>query len=139
MTLLNAKQLMETVIPDNPRQLYRAAIELFPTPAEKAERQPFLDRALAILAQPGHLVTWQEWHLKAQIDIALDKFGEARTAYLAAIQFNPDPLDLRLEYARFMFQVDQAGEAKAELLGILARNPNESQAKELLLYIEKDE
>ncbi len=139
MTLLNTKQLMETVIPDNPRQLYRAAIELYPLPAQKAERQPFLDRALTILAQPGHLVTWQEWHLKAQIDIALDKFGEARTAYLAAIQFNPDPLDLRLEYARFMFQVDQAGEAKAELLGILSRNPNESQAKELLLYIEKDE
>jgi cytochrome c-type biogenesis protein CcmH/NrfG len=139
LTLLGPSELMATVIPDKPGQLYRVATELYPSPAEKEQRQPFLDRALAILAQPGHLVTWEEWQLKAQIFIALGRIGEARTAYLTAIQFNRKPVDLQIEYAQFLFQIDQRREAKAELLGLLSRDPNESKAKSLLLYIEKAE
>jgi tetratricopeptide (TPR) repeat protein len=139
LTLLGPSELMDTVIPDKPRQLYRVAIELFPTPAEMDQRQPFLDRALSILAQPGHLITWEEWQLKAQILIALNKFGLARTAYLAAIQFNSKPVDLQIEYAQFLYQIDLKGEARAELLGLLSQDPNESKAKALLLSIERAE
>ena len=133
MAVLDPEELIETVIPENPGQLYRVAFDLYPKPTEKAERKPFLARALQILDEPGKMKSWEDWQLKARILTASGEVGKASTAYITAIQMDPSQIDLRLEYAAFLKPIDPQ-KARAQLLGILSSDPNHVKATELLKY-----
>jgi tetratricopeptide (TPR) repeat protein len=137
-TILSTDELMDEVIPDNPSQLYHVAFDLYPKPGDSEERKPFLDRALEILAEPDRLKTWEDWRLKARILDAAHQLGLARTAYVTAIQFDPSQIDLRIEFATFLYRVGFQQEGKLELLSILSRDPSQSKANELLRYFEKN-
>jgi tetratricopeptide (TPR) repeat protein len=132
LAVLSTDELIESVLPDKPGQLLRVALELYPPPADKDEREPFLDRALALLEQPGLALTGSEWRLKANALYLAGRMSEARTAFRAAIQYDPGLVDLRIDYARFLHEVGLKREAKSELLMILSNDSKENRALDLL-------
>jgi tetratricopeptide (TPR) repeat protein len=137
LTILSPDELIDDVIPDNPRQLYRLAMGLFPKPTEHERRLPFLNEALELLEHPDQEMTWEDWRLKAQVFLALGRYREARTAFQTAIQHDPSQIELRLEYATFLHERGFEKEARAEVLAILAKDPNHTKSKALLAAFEK--
>jgi hypothetical protein len=85
-----------------------------------------------LLEQPGLALTGSEWRLKANALYLAGRMSEARTAFRAAIQYDPGLVDLRIDYARFLHEVGLKREAKSELLMILSNDSKENRALDLL-------
>jgi O-antigen ligase/tetratricopeptide (TPR) repeat protein len=105
---LKADQLMEKVLPDNPDLLIAAALLRFPDSGAAAQRRPFLEKAERLLEskpvgmKPRELSV-PEWTQKA-----------------------------RLEFARYLYEKGKLDEARRELRLVLADNPKNQAAQELV-------
>ncbi len=138
LALLSTDELIEDVLPDKPGQLLRVALELYPPPADKVEREPFLDQALELLEQPGNGLKVPELRLKANALYLAGRMSEARTAFNTAILLDPGLVDLRIDYAKFLFEVGLKREAKLELFKILSNDSKEPRALELLNAFDRE-
>ena len=132
-----ANKLIELILPDNPADLFRVAMELYPTPADASEREPYIDRALVLLDRPEHVLTAPEAILKAKFLYGTGKRVEAMAAYKVAIEYNPNLVNIRIEYAKLLYELQFVPEARWELLKILDNDPNDSSARELLAAFER--
>jgi tetratricopeptide (TPR) repeat protein len=110
--------------------LRKAAEALYPEPGEG--RRPFLERGLALLARRPAALSAAEWHLKASSHRELGQAAEALTAYQAALRRQPRRLDWRYELAELLYDQGRFGEARQELLTILALQPGHEKAPKLL-------
>ncbi len=127
-----ANKLIDAILPDDPAQLYRVAMELYPAPADESEREPYIDRALVLLTRPDHALTATEAILKAKLLYAAGRRVEAMAAYKIAIEYNPSLVNVRVDYAKLLFELKFVSEARWEILKILDRDPTDSSARDLL-------
>jgi hypothetical protein len=139
LTVLPVDELLTKVLPDNPAQILRTGTELYPMATEKAQREPFITRALELLDKPGRLLTASERHTKAKSLYLAGKTTDALAAYRVAIQYNPTQVELRLEYAQLLHELGYVREARWELTGILDSDPGNSRAQVMLGEFDRKE
>jgi tetratricopeptide (TPR) repeat protein len=134
---LSAQELMDRVLPANPRLLFRAASQLYPDAAASAERRPFLDRALALLKSRPVPLTGEDLHLKASIHALLGDAAEAVAAYQEAFRREPRQFGWRWEFAKLLHQQGRLRECQQELSVVLSQYPGHAEARALLQTIER--
>jgi tetratricopeptide (TPR) repeat protein len=130
-------KLIDSILPDNPSQLFRVAMELYPTPADQSEREPYIDRALGLLKRPEHELTAPEAILKAKLLYAAGRRVEAMAAFKVAIEYNPSLVHVRIDYAKLLYELQFVPEARWEVLKILDNDPTDSSARDLLTTFER--
>ena len=79
--------------------------------------------------------TIEEAYLVARVYQALSQKEAARAAYLKALSGAPERLDWRRELAEVLYQDGRLSEARAHLLIILSRRPQDDAAKSLLTAV----
>ena len=132
-----ANKLIDAIVPDNPAQLYRLAMELYPLQNDESEREPFIDRALVLLNRPEHELTAPEAILKARLLYAAGRRVDAMAAYKVAIEYNPSMVGVRLDYAKLLYELQFVSEARWEVLKILDHNPSDASARDLLTTFDR--
>ncbi|HEX8202954.1 MAG TPA: tetratricopeptide repeat protein, partial [Isosphaeraceae bacterium] len=130
---LSAQQLAPVaiareVIPDRPEILLAAATSLYPDPRDKAKRRPFLERALVLLGRRPGPVPAAELHLRALVQVALERPEEALSAYRQALALEPLQVEWRFEFARLLHEQGRDQEAYAELRTVLGLRPDHPPA-----------
>jgi tetratricopeptide (TPR) repeat protein len=128
--LLGPDEIVRRVLPDRPGLLLKAALELYPRPAEG--RRPFLERALALLEERRGPVGAADLHLRASIDRALGRPAEALAAYRASLDREPLELTWRYELADLLYEQSRYEEAFQELLKIRLQQPENDRARALI-------
>jgi hypothetical protein len=129
--VLGPREVMEAVIPDRPRLLLAAALQLYPE-SDAAARRPFLERALAALdRQPGPPEA-KDLYLRAQLQVALSNPAAALQAYENALRRSPQEVAWRYEFARFLHSQGQFKEARRELVTLLRQQSDYAPARQLL-------
>src|SRR5262249_47604914 len=118
-----------------PTTLLASALQRHPQPG--SQRQPFLDRALALLEQRSQPLGPEDLHTKALIYHALGRPTEAVANYQAALALEPRQERLRLELARLLSENNQLQESRRELLHLLSQQPGQAGARELLTDVER--
>jgi tetratricopeptide (TPR) repeat protein len=129
------RQICDQVFPPDPKLFLEAALALYPQPT--AERQPFLDAALDLFEKQSTPLGADDLHIKALILCALSRSEEAAAAYQAALAQEPRQASWRLELAQLWYQQKHLREAQQELLIILSQQPNYSEARETLSFVER--
>lgn len=132
---LAPREILDRVLPDDPKILLAAALELYPEPTP--ERQPFLDRALALVENQPTATRPENLHLKALIQSALGRAEEAVATYQAALALEPNQVGWRFELARLLYQCQHIQESRRELLIVLSHQPQHVDARELLTTVER--
>ena len=132
-----ATKLIDMILPDNPAQLYRVAMEVYPAPADEFEREPYIDRALVLLSRPEHESTAPEAILKAKLLYAAGRRVEAVAAFKVAIEYNPRLVSVRIDYAKLLYELQFVPEARWVVLKILENDPTDTSARELLTYFDR--
>jgi tetratricopeptide (TPR) repeat protein len=132
---LGPRELCAKVLPQNPKLFFAAALQLYPQPC--AERQPFLEDALALFEKQSAPLTGKELHLKAVILCALDRSEGALACYRAALAQEPRRATWRFELARVLYQQKHLREAHRELQIVLSLQADHSDARELLTLVER--
>src|SRR5207248_2410889 len=110
----------------------RTVNQLYPNPDAVAERRPFLEKALAVLAQMPAPLSAEDLHVKAA---ALENLGQAQEAareYRAALLSRPREVEWRYELAGLLYQDRQLQESRRELLTVLAQHSGHQEARALL-------
>jgi tetratricopeptide (TPR) repeat protein len=120
------------VVPADPRVLLAAAVYLVPAPDAVAERRPFLDRALALLAEQAGPVKAQDLHLKARIHDELGQPSQALAAYAEALDRNPFQLTWRCEMAGLLARQGRLHDAEREVRVVLHAQPDNKEARAVL-------
>jgi tetratricopeptide (TPR) repeat protein len=119
------------VLPGRPELLLRAAAEVAP-PEDGPRRAPFLARALALVRErPGERGA-NDWHLEAQIHVALGRPAEALDAYRAALARAPLHAGWRYELARLLHEQGRREDAARELRVVVRQQPQNGDARDLL-------
>jgi len=133
---LKAKQILEKVLPDSPDVLYDAAVFLYPDDGAVERRRPFLEKALSLLQSNTEELGPQEaqrnLYLKVRIHRALEQSDEAIKAYQDLIAWDRSKINLRIEFAYYLYELRKFEDARRELTVVLALNPNNGGAKALL-------
>jgi O-antigen ligase len=135
--VLTDQELLNDVLPDNPRQLFDAAAQLYPE-ADAEGRLPFYQRALALLRQPGAATSAADYHLKAVLHTALGEPDAALAAYDAALARAPQETAWRFEYAEALRRRGRLNEARRQALAILMDHPDDKNGRDLLQAIAGD-
>jgi len=132
---LGPREILDRVLPSDPRTLVAAALLLYPEPT--AKRQLFLDRALALLEQQPAPLTPGDLHVKASIQSALDRAEEALLNYRAALTREPHQVSWRFEFAQLLCQQKRLQEARRELLIVILQQAEHTNARRLLTIVER--
>lgn len=122
------------VLPDDPKQLAEAAVLRFPRPADAAQRQVYLEKALTLLAAPRDGAGWQ---LRARIHSQAGQPQEALAAYQSALSLEPRRTDWRFERAELLVQQGRLDQARAELTTLLDQDPSHAKARDLLARVNR--
>jgi O-antigen ligase len=125
---LDAREIAERVVPDDPALLHEAGEML---EAQGGDGGPLFAAALAALERPGAARTPPALLLKARLHHRFGRADEARRAYedlLAAPGWQPG---WRLEFARLLAEQGRLQEARRELSLLLDNEPGNSEAREL--------
>jgi O-antigen ligase/tetratricopeptide (TPR) repeat protein len=123
-----------TVLPDRPDILLNAASHFDGRPAQAATREALLQRALALLEGACDPAP-ESLSLRARVYQALDREAEALAAYRTLLAGAPRHVKYRQQFALFLYSRGRLREAHEELLVILAIQPGNNQARELLAMI----
>jgi tetratricopeptide (TPR) repeat protein len=134
---LTDQEVLDSVLPDRPQQLFVAAAQLHPEPAA-AGRRPFYERALGLLRQPGAAHSAEDWHLRAVLHEALGEPDEALAAYDTALARAPREAEWRCEYARLLRRQGRLEEARRQARDVLADRPDNPEGLSLLRAIARD-
>jgi O-antigen ligase/tetratricopeptide (TPR) repeat protein len=132
---LNAREIQAQVLPEDPKILLAAALQLYPQPA--AERQVFLDKALALVEKPRASMTAEDLHVKASIQLVQGRLEEGFLTYQAALEREPRQVSWRFEFAQLLLRQKRLPEARRELLNVLELQPGHPAAGELLAIVER--
>ncbi len=108
---LPSDQLLEKVLPDNPDLLLVAALLRYPDSAALGQRRPFLEKARQLLESRPAEAGLRELHVDERTQKA------------------------RIEFARYLYEQGKLEEARRELRLVLADNPKNQVAQELLSMI----
>jgi O-antigen ligase/tetratricopeptide (TPR) repeat protein len=123
-------ETVRTVLPDRPRLLLKAALELYPKPGEG--RRPFLETALTLVKARPDPAGAEDLHLEASIQRALGRPAEALTAYRAALDREPLRSDWRYEHAELLYEQGRFEDASQELLKVSMLQPGNVPARALM-------
>jgi O-antigen ligase/tetratricopeptide (TPR) repeat protein len=135
--LLTDRDLLATVLPDQPKQLFDAAGQLYADPGAP-ERLPFYRKALELLSVPGAAKSAADYHLKALLHEAVDESDEALSAYDAALARAPQETEWRFQYARLLRRRGRLKEARRQALAVLMDHPDSQEGRRLLEEIAAD-
>lgn len=130
--LLGPEQAATQVIPDDPSLLLRAAEQLYPKPDQAAQRRPLLERALQLLTDRASQPTAAELHTVALLHHQLGANAAAIQALRDALRLEPNRTDWRQELAVLLYREGRLKEAREEIQAILARQPDNADARKLL-------
>jgi tetratricopeptide (TPR) repeat protein len=131
---LSPGDMLERLLPDNPRMLVRAAAHLWPQPEAVREQQAFLKKALSLLDTQQDL-TPEDYRLKATVLSLLGQPAAAVNAYEAALLRDPMQAVWRFELAQLLASQGRVEEAIRELLVVLAQQPAHAPARQLLQQV----
>jgi tetratricopeptide (TPR) repeat protein len=131
---LSPREIFENVIPDRPGVLYAAAVMLYPETELRAERRPFLEKALHLLESSGPLQP-EDLRLQAMVYKMLGQNDEAIRTYLKALTSEPDNHDWRCELAQVYFDANKVDDARRELVVVLSQMPGHRQARDLMAIV----
>jgi Tfp pilus assembly protein PilF len=137
-TQLDPRVILDQLLPDKPSMLFAAAKQLYPEATASEQRQPFLDKALALLTQQGGARTAEEIHLQASIQAALGQTQAALENYKTALARDPRQSGWRLELAKLLYQQRRLHDAQRELRLILAQHPGLAEVQGLLQSVEQE-
>src|SRR5579875_739511 len=112
---LSADQLVEKVLPDNPDLLLVAALLRYPDSGAVRQRRPFLERARQLLGPESDEGKPRDWNVDERTQKA------------------------RLEFARYLYEQGKLEEARRELRLVLAHDPKDGAAKELLSIVARQQ
>ena len=132
---MSAEQMLQRLLADRPQQLISAAVHLYPDPmTAKKQRRPFLEKALALLREQP---TWsaRDHYLAATAYCGLDQLSEGSLNFEKALGTEHQQISWRYEYARFLYEAENLGEAEKQLLTILDRQPGHKRASDFLKKI----
>jgi tetratricopeptide (TPR) repeat protein len=136
--LLPPADLVNKVLPDRPDLLLAVASQLYPQPEALAQRRPFLEKALALLANRPDLMKAKDLQVKASIHRSLGQPEEALAAYREALAREPQQVGWRYEFAKLLYQQGRLQEARHELLIILGQQAGHAQARELFEAVTRE-
>jgi O-antigen ligase len=132
---LTPRELAAHLLPQDPRLLYNAAVQL--NPDATALQEALLQQALRLLDQEPAPLRPADLHLKALIYRSLDQPAQALASYRAALTGEPRQLEWRYEYAELLHVERQMRPARDELMRILAQSPGHPQARTLLNLVNR--
>ncbi len=112
---LTEREILDDLLPDDPRVLLAAADVLAPAPGRAAERRPYLDRALASVGRRGPAATADDRAAEATALDELDRPAEAAEAWRQVVALAPDNVGLREQYARWLERDERYAEAIVQL------------------------
>jgi tetratricopeptide (TPR) repeat protein len=135
---LDPPDILREVLPDRPETLVKAAADLFPDPEMTAERQPFLEKALALLERRPPPRKADDLYLEGRIYRSWGRWTEAAVCYEKALAQEPYQADWRCEYARVLRHQDRLQEARRELLTVLEQQPGHDGARRLLDLVTRE-
>lgn len=136
-TVLTSEAIAAQVVPDQPKVLLAAAQELFPVDRNVDERRPFLERALALLAERADLQP-SDRRMQGALYRSLGQTEPAIAAYRRALTQEPEQTAWRYELAELLYQKGRPAEARDELLILLAQQPENGSAQTLLKAVISD-
>src|SRR5207244_13249947 len=125
------------LVPDRPGLVLAAASHLYPNPKATAERQPFLDKVLALLEKQPAPLKAEELHVKALLHWSAGQETKALAAFQAALAQDPHQFNWRYEFARLLHQEKRLRDARHVLRTVLQQQPGHTQARELLKVVER--
>lgn len=130
--------IRDRVLPDKPELLIKAAKLLYPEDANRAERTPFLEKALVRAGRPDRAVRGEDLVLQGRILDNLDRPADAVLAYQRALMLEPERLEWRMQLAELLFRQRNLAEARQQLVLIVTAQPNHRDAHALLDAIEQE-
>lgn len=128
---LDATALLTRVLPERPRLLLLAAEYLYPDAADAAEREPFLEKAIAIFEKQSEPLTAEDWRIKALVHGALEQPDEAIAAYHAALAKDPLKIEWRYEFAALLHERGLLRESRQEIRALLDQEPRHEGGRQL--------
>jgi O-antigen ligase/tetratricopeptide (TPR) repeat protein len=130
--LLDAHAIVQMVLPDRPEIVLAAASRLYPDEKAFAKRRPFLQHALNLLEAQAAPLNAEELHTKALVHKSLGQFEKTEETYQNLLKQYPEQANYRLEFAQFLHSQGRLQEARRELLIVIAQQPQNGQARDLL-------
>lgn len=136
--VLTSEELVQQVLPDQPRLLLAAAERLYPRVEDTASRQPFLNRALQLLDQHG-TGSAEDFYWRARLYRAGNQPAQSQQAYETALVLVPDRVAWRYELAELLYIQGNFRDARGQLQVILTMQPGHTQAQALLQDVIRQE
>lgn len=130
---LSSQEIIEKLLPaGSTMHLVKAAWVLFPGAAQSIERQPFMEKAIAILEQQKETLSPED-----QFNYGLAKWGlnqreQALQHLLTAVRARPDMATWRLDLGRLYFELEKYSDAREQLLMVQQKLPTNVEAVILL-------
>jgi tetratricopeptide (TPR) repeat protein len=135
--VLSPGEVIDKVIPERPRLLLAAALQLYPDP-EAAARRPYLERALSLLDRQPTPPDAEDLYLRARLQALLGDPEAARQTYETLLTRSPQDADRRYEFAKFLRGQKQLTEARRELSTVLRQRPEHGAARQLLEEVNRE-
>jgi O-antigen ligase/tetratricopeptide (TPR) repeat protein len=136
---LGPEAVLREVLPEQPSVQMHAAELLFPDSERGSPiHRMFLEQARAKLAAKTSGKTAGDWELEARINVALNEPEQASTAYRHALGLSPRRTDWRFAYAQFLQKTGAPTDAQRELKIVLAQQPSNRPAQDLLAVVERE-
>ncbi len=132
---MDLQQLVELVLPEQPRILIASANVLYPD-VRAPQRRIFFEKADKLFRQlPG---PWEvaDMRLKGLVFASLGRPEEALAAYQEALMHKPEQADWRFEFAQLLFEQERFQQSRQELQAILSIHPRHYHARQLLNRVE---
>ena len=134
---MNPQQVLDRILPEQPRILVAAADMIYPDP-RAPERRIILEKARGLMDQfPG---PWEadDVRLKGLVLASLGHPEVALAAYREALLRKPQQSDWRFELAQLLFEQERFQQARQELHAILSLQPRHDAARQLLGRVERE-
>ena len=136
---LQPGQILDQVLPQDPDILLLAAGQLFPEGQAVAGRQLFFEKMLFLLDQPSSSFSEADrFHIKGLIHASLVQPEKAEADYQAALARKPEQTEWRFELARLLYLESRLEESHHELVIVLAQQPENAQARDLLNAVRRE-
>lgn len=126
---LSATDILDRIVPDDPKLILAAVDLLLGKPADKAKRRPYLEKALALMKSPS---TADEYHTAAMLHLSLDQLKEAEEQLQRALAMVPTQLDWRTTLAKLYFDQARYADAVFHLEMVAKQRPNDQEIKKQL-------
>jgi tetratricopeptide (TPR) repeat protein len=118
-----AETLAVTILPGRVEVLVKTALQLYPGPEGRAQRQPFLDQLAALAERRSAIQTANDHYLYGVLLEAQGQPAAALRAWEKALSRAPNQADWRLEYARLLYQTGRLDDALKAVQQVLEQAP----------------